>query len=129
MKNTKFESTIREFTRWLISYDIPFEYAPFYDGAQWKFPQYEDGDVVIHSGSYHSDEGYVESYGMPWDDDDVTVTTPYEMALRLSGEEPREDMELSYTIGDAITSLATSLGLEFGNDEGEDEGDEEEVYE
>ena len=125
MKNTKFEGTIREFTRLLISYDIPFEYAPFRDGGQWKFPAYPDGDVAIHSGTYHSDEGYLESYGMPWDEDDVSVTTPYEMTLRLSGDEPREEMELSYTAADAFNSFMTSLGLEFGENEDEDEDEEE----
>lgn len=129
MKNTKFESTIREFTRLLVSYDIPFEYAPFRDGAQWKFSTYPDGDVAIHSGTYHSDEGYLESYGMPWDEDDVTVTTPYEMVLRLSGDEPREEMELSYTAADAFNSLMTSLSLEFGEDEDEDEDEDEEEEE
>ena len=58
---------------------------------------------------------------MPWDEDDVTVTTPYEMALRLSGDEPREEVELSYTAEDAFNSLMTSLGLEFGENEDEDE--------
>ena len=125
MKNTKFESTIHEFTRLLVSYDIPFEYALFRDGAQWKFPAYPNGDVAIHSGTYHSDEGYLESYGMPWDEDDVTVTTPYEMVLRLSGDEPREEMELSYTVADAFNSLMTCLDLAFGKDEDEDENEDE----
>lgn len=83
MNNNKFYAPIKEFTFLLLRNKIPFSFAPLYDGGQWTFPAYPNGDVAIHSGTYHSDEGYLESYGMPWDEGDVSVETPEEMALRV----------------------------------------------
>lgn len=63
----------------LIPAGIPFTVHPISEGLQLRFPWHE-GDVACHAGTYCSDCGCVESYQFPWDDEDVTVQTPKEMA-------------------------------------------------
>ena len=90
MTHTEFYAAIKEFTLLLVRNEIPFSYAPFRDGGQWKFKNFE-GDIAIHSGTYYCDEGYLESYRMPWDNGDVSVYYPADMVHLLLGEEPKEE--------------------------------------
>lgn len=42
-----------------------------------------DGDVIIHSGSYGHEVGWVESMNFPWDEGDVSSLPVEEMAWRI----------------------------------------------
>ena len=66
----------------LLESDVPFVECNIFDGRQLTFP-WCDGDVVCHSGSYGSNRGFVESFMFPWDDDDVSVYVPEEMANKI----------------------------------------------
>lgn len=77
--NNKYVRAINEVIAYLIPAGVPFTVNPAYEGMQLRFPWHE-GDVACHEGTCGSDCGCVESYQFPWDDDDVTVQTPYEMA-------------------------------------------------
>ena len=63
----------------LMEEEIPFTVNNCGDGWQLRFP-WDNGDVICHSGSYGSYKGMVESYGFPWDGNDVTTADPYKMA-------------------------------------------------
>ena len=67
---------------------ICFEVKRLYDGWQLIFPGY-GGDVACHSGTIGATKGYVESYGFPWDNGDVSALKPKKMLkniLKLYGE-------------------------------------------
>lgn len=104
------EETATKFTSLLKAHNIKYSIRPLFDGYQWKFNNY-NGDIAIHSGTYHNDEGYLESYEMPWDDGDVSICTPEEMIRRLEGKEPHVMAERVYTIDDTIDSLMTMKGI------------------
>lgn len=61
---------------------IPYEMHPLYEGWQLRFP-WCVGDVACHDGTYEHTNGMVESYCFPWDDDDVTILTPKEAAIKI----------------------------------------------
>lgn len=61
---------------------IPYTVNELWDGWQIRFPWCE-GDVAAHRGTYGAANGKVESYQFPWDDDDVTVLTPREAAIKI----------------------------------------------
>lgn len=50
------------------------------------------GDAICHDGSYGRPD-YWETYGMPWDKDDVTVHTARKLARLLSALLNGEDWE------------------------------------
>ena len=100
---TNFDTTIEKFSNLLDERGIEYTKHPIFDGMQWRF-NHLPGDVVIHSGSYNSHRGYVESYQMPWDDEDVTSCTPEEMARRIAGEKYNEEEEYKYTFEDLLYS-------------------------
>lgn len=52
--------------------NIPHEVISLHGGFQIRFP-WCYGDVVCHSFSYGNKWGEFESYGFPWDEEDVTV--------------------------------------------------------
>lgn len=89
MKN-QIQATTQSFCRQLIEQGIPFTIEHCLDGWKWTFPDYPDGDIICHRGSYGVEHGHVESYRMPWDGDDVTHCTPSEMVVALlTGEMPQ----------------------------------------
>ena len=104
-----FKDVRDEFNRILDSADISYTVSQFKGGYQWTFPNYPHGDIAIHSGTYYSDEGFLESYGMPWDNGDVSIYKPYDMALLLQGLPPREESR-GYDLSDTWDSLLTMLG-------------------
>lgn len=104
------ESTAAKFTRLLHEYHVEYELKSLYDGYKWTFINYEGGDVAIHSGTYGADMGYVESYNMPWDEDDISVFTPEDMTRLLLGLEP-EATSQSPTMFDLLESLATVCNM------------------
>lgn len=66
----------------LCNHDVPFDKRELWGGWQFLFP-WCGGDVICHEGSYDSAEGYVESMGFPWDEDDVSVYSPEIMAGKI----------------------------------------------
>ena len=84
------QTTTQSFCCQLIEQGIPFTIEHCLDGWKWTFPDYPNGDVICHRGSYGVGRGHVESYHMPWDGDDVTHCTPSEMVVALlTGEMPQ----------------------------------------
>ncbi len=78
-----FVETINKVNDLLEKERIPYQYLPLFDGAQWRF-SFLHGDLAVHSGTYASDLGFIESFQMPWDYDDVTVDTPEAMVHRVA---------------------------------------------
>ena len=66
----------------LDSLHIPCSMNGCWEGWQLRLPWCE-GDVAAHNGTYENDRGMVESYQFPWDDDDVSVLTPEEAAIKI----------------------------------------------
>ena len=66
----------------LDSLHIPCSMNELWEGYQLRFPWCE-GDVAAHDGTYGAKTGKVESYCFPWDNDDVTVLTPEEAAIKI----------------------------------------------
>ena len=51
---------------------IPHNVRPLHGGFQILFP-WCGGDLICHNFSYGNKWGEFESYGFPWDEEDVTV--------------------------------------------------------
>lgn len=96
--------TIKTFTQLLVENNIPYTFEPLFDGGKWVFPN--GGDVAIHSGTYNSQNGFVESYGMEWDKGDVSSCTVEEMIRRLKNETPCKENEYNYSYEDFLNSLS-----------------------
>lgn len=109
---TKYSETVNLFNQLLVTYDIPFSLGYMFGGVQWKFPAYPDGDIILHDGSYGHEEGYLESYRMPWDEDDVSVALPHEMVRRLLGWAPNREAERDYDVFDALDSMDAMLSTD-----------------
>ena len=77
----------RDAMKWIFDIeDIPYiiRNAPE-SGYQFNF-SWHTGDVITDpfcGNPRCADSSYVESYGFPWDEDDVTRDTPEEMAKRI----------------------------------------------
>lgn len=77
--------TALDFVEELMERGVYFAMNPLYDGYQWRFGgNLENGDVAIHHGTYGNQNRKVESYGMPWDNDDVSALSPEEMAMLIA---------------------------------------------
>lgn len=59
----------------LIIEGVIFRYRPLLDGWQLIF-EWCNADVACHSGTYGNLEGFVESYGFPWDENDTSMLSP-----------------------------------------------------
>lgn len=66
----------------LDEYHIPHTVHDCWEGAQIRFP-WCNGDVAIHDGTYGHANGCVESYGFPWDDEDVSMLYPEEALTNI----------------------------------------------
>lgn len=66
----------------LTKLHIPCTMNPIFDGWQLHLP-WCTGDVAAHFGTYGQAQGKVESYEFPWDNDDVTVLSPEEVAIKI----------------------------------------------
>ena len=66
----------------LDSLHIPCRMNELYEGWQLCFPWCMEA-VAAHKSTYEAKSGKVESYCLPWDDDDVTVLTPEEAAIKI----------------------------------------------
>lgn len=128
--NPQFLALAREFDKYLVENDVIATKYLMFDGYQWKFP-FTNGDVILHSGSYHNDT-CVESYGMPWDRGDVTALPPERMAKYLGNyaewdaldpdDITDEDVQsIEYSAGDLFASI---LALHDVIDESEDEDED-----
>ena len=69
-------------TQLLDDAKVPYRLRKLYEGWQLVFP-WSDGDVACHDGTYGHNNGMVETYQFPWDEDDVSVLTPTECAERI----------------------------------------------
>ena len=65
MINPEYANTIFSLAKLLSARNVPFSLNPCWDGLQMR-------DIVCHSGSYGSEDNFVESMGCPWDRDDVS---------------------------------------------------------
>lgn len=63
----------------LAEHGYPAQLVPSLDGWKILFPWYTDGDIACNSAT----GGYLESYGFPWDNGDVTVDTAEGFCHRL----------------------------------------------
>lgn len=61
---------------------IPHSIRSFQGGFQFLFP-WCNGDVICHSFSYGGRWGNFESYGFPWDADDVSEFCAGDMATKI----------------------------------------------
>lgn len=66
----------------LTTLHIPCTMNALWEGWQLRFP-WCAGDIAAHRGTYGQAQGKVESYCFPWDNDDVTVLTPEEAAIKI----------------------------------------------
>lgn len=81
MKN-KYFSPIYTIISILNRYNIPHELYDCYEGFQIRF-NWCDGDVACHNTTYGADNGYVETFRFPWDNDDVSMLKPKEAAEKI----------------------------------------------
>lgn len=51
------------------------------------------GDAILHDGSYGQSSDEWETFGMPWDYDDVSVHKPEELARMIGALKRGEDWE------------------------------------
>ena len=58
-------------------HEVPYTTNKLWEGWQIRFP-WCVGDVACHNGTYGHNDGLVESYAFPWDNEDVSVMTPEE---------------------------------------------------
>lgn len=77
-----FQGTTAVLSAILTREKIPHKILPLHGGFQIYFP-WCDGDVICHSFSYGNKWGEFESYGFPWDEDDVTVLGVGEVARKI----------------------------------------------
>jgi len=106
----KYENVMRHMCELLDTEGIPYEVSEFQGGYQWKnIGDFDGGDIIIHRGSYNNDAGYVESYGMPWDDGDVTSCSVKEMVDLIAGRRTRPENPYEYSIFDMFDSLKTFM--------------------
>lgn len=91
-----YQSTTLTLSLILTRENIPHTVRAFQGGYQFLFP-WCSGDLICHSFSYGNKWGCFESYGFPWDEDDVSTLPVDEAAqkvigyyLRLKGEEGEE---------------------------------------
>ena len=137
--NNQFASLANEFRQQLIANNVLFSERECFDGIQWKFP-FTNGDVILHSGSYHNDT-CVESYCMPWDRGDVTALPPERMAKFLANyaewdaldPEDITDEDVGaeeYDFADLLQSVATIVvnGIDDEDDWEEEDEDEEDDW-
>lgn len=61
---------------------IPYIIEPYAGGFVVKFP-WCNGDIACNSFTYYHEDGLVETYQFPWDNDDVTVLAPEEAVDRI----------------------------------------------
>lgn len=79
MLDSRYQQTIEEFSACLIQFEIPFSIQYFLGGAKWTFP-FCDGDFICNKAINFN---FVESKGMPWDDDEVTLLTISEALKKM----------------------------------------------
>lgn len=78
----KYKRVINELAGMLEYAGIPCTVNDIFDGAQVRFPWHR-GDIACHHGTYGADDGFVESYELPWDEGDVTRMIPEEAVARV----------------------------------------------
>ena len=79
----EYVKSLTELVDWCKTFDIELNDVKTYMGGfRVTFKGFE-GDAICHAGSYGSPE-YWESYGMPWDYDDVSTNEPGELVKKLA---------------------------------------------
>jgi len=82
MINPKYANSIFVLANLLSERNVPFSLNLCWDGLQMRFP-WNGGDIICHSGSYNSDDNYVESMGCPWDNNDVSCLSLEEAYVNI----------------------------------------------
>ena len=80
--NNEYASPIINLSDLLNTAKVPHSCNPIHDGLQLRF-DWCDGDVVCHFFSYGHEFGFVETWGFPWDEDDVTSLSVEECYRRI----------------------------------------------
>ena len=78
----KYKRVIHEVAGMLEYAGIPHTVNDIFDGAQVRFPWHK-GDIACHHGTYNADDGFVESWELPWDEGSVTTMMPEEAEARI----------------------------------------------
>lgn len=79
-----YQSTTLTLSLILTREKIPHTVRELHGGYQFRFP-WCHGDMVCHSYSYSNKWGCLESYGFPWDKDDVSVFSIGDAADKIIG--------------------------------------------
>lgn len=66
----------------------------YQNGFTVTFRGYPHADVVIHDNSYGHESGLWESVGFPWDYDDVSVHSSYQIASMINALKYGDDWKL-----------------------------------
>lgn len=77
IKTDEYMSRINTIAQICAELEVPYTTNKLWEGWQIRFP-WCVGDVACHNGTYGHNDGMVESYQFPWDDEDVSVLTPEE---------------------------------------------------
>ena len=91
--NPTYKETIVKASKLLEEKCVPHFLENLYDGCAVCF-YWCDGDFICHNGSYGCNSGLVESIGFPWDNGDVSVHTPEEIADLVANYYKREVKEI-----------------------------------
>lgn len=78
----KYKRVINELAGMLEYAGIPCTVNDIGDGAQVRFP-WTEGDIACHHGIFKADDGFVESWELPWDEGSVTTMMPEEAVARI----------------------------------------------
>lgn len=76
-KSDRYHDRILDIAQICLDHEVPYTTNKLWEGWQIRFP-WCVGDVACHDATYGHDDGLVESYAFPWDDEDVSVLTPEE---------------------------------------------------
>ena len=80
--NPEYKARIEIIAAFCDANKIPYNLNPLFGGYQITFP-WCSGDVACHIGTYGVDEGLVESFQFPWDEDNVSIFSPSAMAALI----------------------------------------------
>ena len=85
VSNPIYLKALEELYEWAMEYNVTIkEIKIMYNGFRIIFDEYPEGDIICHDYSYNHQNGLWESFGFPWDEDDVTTQTAQEFCAKLA---------------------------------------------
>lgn len=69
------------------TYEIKIKEVRFLHGGFQVYFEGWNGDAICHNYSYGHESGMWETFGFPWDGDDVSVWSAEDLAAMLCGDE------------------------------------------